>query len=303
MRTLAAVLLVAVLAACAGEPDDPDDPPPGLPGAAPAQSVAPPAPVPSKAPAPTPSTRPAPRPPVLGADMSWPQCPKGMGIPEKRSLGAPLPLDAAEYVVLGLTNGPGFTPNPCLPDMVEWVKERGLMVSAYAVGSFPDQKTLDRYSGLGPFDGSTPHGALSNVGYQQARFNVTSMLRTGLETPIVWIDVEPVPDFAWSADRAANAAVVRGLARGYRAAGYRIGVYSTPLLWEGVVGDLALGVPEWRAAGHTSRAEALDRCGDDWRIQGGPAVLAQWVEADRDQNVTCPGVAEEMARWFHRYRG
>ena len=48
--------------------------------------------------------------------MSWPQCPKGMGIPEKRSQGAPLPLDTAAYVILGLTNGPGFTPNPCLPD-------------------------------------------------------------------------------------------------------------------------------------------------------------------------------------------
>ena len=110
-------------------------------------------------------------------------------------------------------------------------------------------------------------------GYQQARFNVTSMLRTGLETPVVWIDVEPVPDFEWSADTEANAAVVRGLARGYRSAGYRIGVYSTPLLWEGVVGDLSLGVPEWRAAGQTSMAEALDRCGADWVIQGGPAVL------------------------------
>ena len=92
---------------------------------------------------------------------------------------------------------------------------------------------------------------------------MTSMLRTGLETPVVWIDVEPVPDFEWSADTEANAAVVRGLARGYRAAGYRIGVYSTPLLWEGVVGDLSLGVPEWRAAGPDvdGRGARPVRCG------------------------------------------
>jgi hypothetical protein len=95
--------------------------------------------------------------------------------------------------------------------------------------------------------------------------------------------------------------VVRGLARGYRSAGYRIGIYSTPLLWDTVVGDLSLGVPEWRAAGQTSMAEALNRCGPDWVIQGGPSVMGQWVEDNRDHNVTCPGTADEMNRWFHRY--
>ena len=57
------------------------------------------------------------------------------------------------------------------------------------------------------------------------------MRAAGLETPIVWIDVEHVPDFEWSSDLAANAAVVRGAARGYRHAGYRVGVYSTPYIW------------------------------------------------------------------------
>ena len=124
-------------------------------------------------------------------------------------------------MVLGLTNGPGFTPNPCLPDMVDWVRERELLVAAYAVGSFPDAAAVERYGGLGPFDGSTREGALANTGYQQARFNVTSMLRTGLETPVVWIDVEPVPDFEWSGDLEANAAVVAGwrVAIGRRATG------------------------------------------------------------------------------------
>ncbi|HET9421190.1 MAG TPA: hypothetical protein VFO49_08635 [Nocardioides sp.] len=306
MRVLAPLLLLAgmVVTGCSDGSDGPERTEEAPASEAPQT----PAPRPTLEPlpeSPEPTTRTKkpqePLPPVVGADMSWPQCPKGMGIPEKRSLGAPLPLDTAEFVILGLTNGPGFTPNPCLPDMVEWVRERGLMVAAYAVGSYPDEAAVEMYGGLGPFDGSTRDGALANTGYQQARYNVTSMLRTGLETPVVWIDVEPVPDFEWSADRDANAAVVRGLARGYRAAGYRIGIYSTPLLWEGVVGDLSLGVPEWRAAGETSMAEALNRCGDDWVIQGGPSVMGQWVEDNRDHNVTCPGTADEMEQWFHRY--
>jgi hypothetical protein len=237
---------------------------------------------------------------VIGADISWPQCPPGMGIPQKRSSGQPLPVAAARFVVVGLTNGPGFHANPCLASQVDYVRRRGLLLSAYAVASYPEAVRVARHGQDGPYDGATERGALANTGYQQALFNVRSMRAAGLRTPVVWIDVEPVPDFAWSADPGANAAVVAGVARGYQDAGYRIGVYSTPLLWAGVVGDLELGVPEWRAAGQTSRKEALSRCGDDWQIQGGEAVLGQWVEDDRDMNLTCPGVSADLAAWFHR---
>jgi hypothetical protein len=239
--------------------------------------------------------------PVLGADISWPQCPKGMGIPQKRSHGAPMPIDAARYVIIGLTNGPGFYPNPCLAGQTAWVKSRNLMAAAYSVISYPEQRHFDAYRNKGPYDGSTRLGALSNVGYQQAVFNLRTMKRARLQSPMIWLDVEPVPDFDWPRDLAANAAVVRGAARGYTDAGYRIGAYSTQALWEHVVGNLRLGIPEWRAAGQTSRAEALRRCGPDRMFQGGEAVLGQWVEADRDMNVTCPGASREMLRWFHQY--
>ena len=238
---------------------------------------------------------------VLGADISWPQCPKGMGIPEKRSQGSPMPIDEARYVIVGLTNGPGFYANPCLATQVDWVRSRGLMAAAYAVASYPEAAQIGEHGADGPFDGNTMLGALANTGYQEARFNVASMRAAGLLTPIVWIDVEPVPDFEWSRDLEANAAVVRGIERGYSDAGYRTGVYSTPYLWAGVVGDLALGLPEWRAAGQTSIDEALARCGDEWVIQGGAAVLGQWVQDQRDMNITCPGTATDMGRWFHQF--
>lgn len=239
--------------------------------------------------------------PVLGGDVSWPQCPKGMGIPQKKSLGIPMPLPTAKFVIIGLTNGPAFTPNPCLADQVQWVRDRHLMAAAYAVTSYPDDRTLARYRNDGPFDGSTQLGALANVGYQQARYNVANMRRAGLLSPVVWIDVEPVSLFEWSNDPVANSAVVRGVARGYTDLGYRIGTYSTQALWSTVVGDLRLGLPEWRAAGQTSRAEALRRCGPARMYQGGPGVLSQWVEDNRDQNITCPGTSADMLRWFHQY--
>jgi hypothetical protein len=239
--------------------------------------------------------------PVLGADISWPQCPKGMGIPMKRSQGSPMPIDAARYVILGLTNGPGFYPNPCLARQVDWVKSRGLMAAAYSVISYPEQRHLLAYGNKGPFDGSTRLGALSNIGYQQAKYNLGTMRGAGLRSPIVWLDVEPVPDYDWPRDLVANAAVVRGAARGYTDSGFAIGAYSTQALWQHVVGDLRLGIPEWRAAGQTSRAEALRRCGVERMFQGGESVLSQWVEDGRDQNVTCGDTSAQMVRWFHQY--
>lgn len=240
---------------------------------------------------------------LLGADMSWPQCPPGTGIPQKRGQGAPYPLGTARYVVLGLTNGPGFTANPCLADQLAFVRQNHLRAAAYAVLSLPSAATLGVVGDRGPYDAGDRLGRLRNAGYAQATYAVATMARVGLSTPIVWLDVEPVPDFDWSADTAANAAVVVGAARGYREAGYPVGVYSTPSLWRRVVGDLRLGVPEWRAAGQTSRAEAERRCRPDRSIQGGAGILTQWVQDGRDLDVTCPGAVTttvELARWFHR---
>jgi hypothetical protein len=224
--------------------------------------------------------------PVIGADVSWPQCPAGMGIPHKMSTGAPMPLPEAAYVVIGLTNGPGFHANPCLADQVAFARDRGLLVAAYSVISWPDETALKTYKGL------------HEAGYAQAQFNLQSMKAAGLDSPIVWLDVESVPYYDWSTSVSANAEVVLGAAQGYVDAGYRVGVYSTPHIWETIVGDLSLGVPEWRAAGQTSRQEAESRCGPDWSIQGGEAVLAQWVEDDRDKNVTCPVIEARLGEFF-----
>lgn len=250
------------------------------------------------APAPVPAAGGGPQ--VLGGDVGWPQCPVGLGIPERRTLGLPPPLPSARFVVIGLTNGPGFTTNPCLGDQVAAARTGGLAVAAYAVLSYPDAATVQRYGAGGPFGAGTPQGVLGNVGWAQARATIESMLATGLETPLVWLDIESVPGFDWSADPAANAAVVRGAARGYTDAGYRIGVYSTPYLWSRIVGDLALGVPEWRPAGPSSRAAAEARCGADWTIQGGTAVLVQWVQEQRDLDVTCPRMPGTLADWFQQ---
>ena len=238
---------------------------------------------------------------VEGGDLSWPQCPEGMGIKERRTLGLPMPLDSAEYVVIGLTNGPAFTPNPCLASQVEWAKKNKVMTSAYAVTSYPRAATIREYGGEGPGDPDTKIGRLTNVGYQQAVWNLEEMKRAGLESPSVWLDVEPVAVWEWSDDVEANQAVVKGALAGYQDAGKRVGVYSIEGLWTPIVGDLQLQLPEWRPAGETSRAAALERCDGEWMFQGGAAVIVQWLEDGRDRNVTCPGESVQLPLWFHQH--
>lgn len=244
----------------------------------------------------TPPPRATPSGPVVGADISWPQCPVGMGIPERLGEGQPMPARSARFVVIGLTNGPAFFPNPCIDSQVEFARARHLPVAAYAVANYPSEERLQEYGDQGPYDAATSAGRLLNTGYAQARFNLDTMERVGFESPVIWVDVEPYPLFPWSDDVRANTAVVEGILRGYTEAGYRVGFYSAPGLWRQVLGEQQWGHPEWRTAGRLTQRDALARCNDEHSFQGGDAVMGQWYTDRNDYDVLCPGV--RMADWF-----
>jgi hypothetical protein len=225
----------------------------------------------------------------LGRDISWPNCPEGMGIPARPTQGKPLPPPSSRFVVIGLTNGPAFHPNPCLVEQVGYAESLHMWTAAYAVVTYPTPRQLRTYDDEGPYDPGDRAGRLRNSGYAQARLNLTSMRQAGLDSPVVWLDVETVrPPAPWSADAAANRAVVEGSMRAYRDAGLRLGIYSTPYLWRSVVGPVRYRLPEWRTAGGQDRTAALARCVGP-AIQGGRAVLAQWYDLEVDRDTLCPG--------------
>ena len=236
---------------------------------------------------------------VAGGDVSWPQCPLGMGIPSRRSLGLPMPGDRARFVVIGLTNGPAFTPNPCLASQVQWARDRRVPVSAYAVATWPTARQLSRYGATGPYAGTTLRSRLRNVGYAEGRYNLGRLGTVGLTVPHVWIDVEHYSIRPWSSDRRDNRAVVRGVARAYQDAGIATGFYSTSLQWTDIVGRVSWGLPEWHTAGPRSKSVALSRCSEA-SFQGGPVVLAQWWTDSADHDLVCPGgpAAASMPAFF-----
>ena len=238
--------------------------------------------------------------PVLGRDVSWPNCPKGMGMPSRRTLGHPMPPASSTFVVIGLTNGPAFHPNPCLQAQVDYAETRHLWTAAYAVVTYPTRGQLRRYGASGPEPSRRPTGRLWNTGWAQARQNVAAMRSAGLESPIVWVDVEPVsPPAPWSDDRRANRTVLRGAMAYYRATGFRVGFYSTPSMWRDIVGPVRYRLPEWRTAGLSTRRAAMVKCRRD-SFQGGRAVIAQWYSTREDFNLLCPGrpAEETLRRYF-----
>lgn len=235
---------------------------------------------------------------VRGADISWPQCPKGMGISGRKGLALPMPRSLAQFVVIGLTNGPGFTRNPCLATQVRWSQSRGLQTAAYAVVSYPTPWQLRRYAGSGPYAGTTARSRLRNVGYAQAVYNIATMRAMGLALPHIWVDVEAYPFRPWTRRLLDNRAVVRGALKAYGDAGLTTGIYSTGLQFPAIVGRVRWGLPEWHTAGPRSRATALARCSEA-PFQGGPVVLAQWWTSSADHDLTCPAhAATAFDRFF-----
>jgi hypothetical protein len=234
---------------------------------------------------------------IRGADVSWPQCPPGVGIAGRKGLGLPMPAATAQFVVIGLTNGPGFTRNPCLATQVDWARARGLHTAAYAVASFPTAWQLRHYAQAGPYSGATARSRLRNVGYAQARTTIATLRAVGLAVPHVWVDVESYPFRPWSRSLLANRAVVRGALQAYAEAGLTTGIYSTPLQFGQIAGRVGWGLPEWHTAGPLGRATALNRC-TEVSFTGGPIVLSQWWTSRADHDLTCPAATSTAFRQF-----
>jgi len=229
---------------------------------------------------------PAPGSTVYGNDISWPQCAKSDG-----GNGLPGPLDSSSFAVLGLTDGGSFRANPCLSRQVASVRTRHLWAGTYAITTYPTDAELARYGGTG-----TLTQQLRHVGAAQARFNLDTMARVGLQSPMIWLDVEPSTRKPWSADANQNNAVIDGVIAGYKAAGIHAGLYSYDKAWKAITGARRMaGLPTWVPVGLASQAQAAARCAAA-SYAGNKPWLTQWTDDVYDYDLACPGVTGRAAR-------
>jgi hypothetical protein len=194
-------------------------------------------------------------------------------------------MASASFAVVGLTDGGSFRANPCVARQVASVKARHLWAGAYAISTYPTSAQLARYGGTG-----TLLVRLGRVGAAQASFNLTTMARVGLRTPMVWVDVEPNKRTPWSASAANNNAVIDGVIARYKAAGVGAGIYSYNKAWKSITGGRVLpGMPTWVPVGDRGKAGATAACAVA-SYAGSSPWLTQWTDGVRDYNLTCPGV-------------
>lgn len=236
---------------------------------------------------------------IRGADLSWPNCPKGMGVRGRRTQGLPLPRDKAQFWVIGLTNGRAFTANPCLSEHIAAARARGVLTAGYTMLSFPNRAERAAHGASGPFGTLTRADRLANVGYAQAAFALDVMAAADLPAPFVWIDVEHRAERPWSRKRARNRALLQGALRAAQDRGVGSGIYTYAGAWQSIMGRLRLDVPLW-APGHSHARSFAARRRQTWDscsragFTGGPLVMTQWVWRDRDHDITCP-VIESIA--------
>ncbi len=170
-----------------------------------------------------------------------------------------------------------------LASQVALVKTRRLWAGAYAISTYPTTAQLALYGGTG-----TLLARLGRVGAAQARFNIATMVRVGLRSPMVWMDIEPRTQSPWSASPVNNNAVIDGVIGGYRAAGVRAGIYSYTTAWKAITGGrLRPGLASWVSVGHKSQTVAAASCSVA-SYSGSPPWLIQWTGTDRDYDLTCP---------------
>jgi hypothetical protein len=230
--------------------------------------------------------------PVDGADISWPNCPTTVGIPGRHGYNLPMPTRGARFVVVGATNGPAFTPNPCLRGQVRWVKQHHLLASAYAVIHYPTSIELARYGGSGSLT-----TRLARVGAAEAHHALATLGDAGLRPPMVWVDVETVGGHPWSTSAVRNRALITGVVGELQRSHVRIGIYSYRTAWNRITGAWRSSLPTWVPTGSTRRADALARCRQR-SFSGGRVLMGQWTAGSRDFDVTCPGVALNLRALF-----
>jgi hypothetical protein len=230
------------------------------------------------------------RSPVLGADVSHPQC------------GGPLPSGHA-FGIVGVNAGTATTTNPCLAQQLAWARR-----SVGGTGQPRVQIYVNTANpgGLGtaswPRSGKNRYGTCTGAnsaacayqyGRERARDDVTARGVSRPQDLVWWLDVELENTWDLTAAGAArNVAVLEGMVEYLRGAGVAgVGLYSTATQWQTIVRSAVAptsplnGLPSW-LAGARNAAGARGACLLAPLTRGGRVVMTQYVDGF-DRNHSC----------------
>jgi hypothetical protein len=230
---------------------------------------------------------PKPTRPVIGNDVSYPQC------------GKSLPTPSA-FGIVGVNGGTADDFNPCLETELSWAENTpGTFtmpdVALYANTGNPADavpQAADWPTTSNPFidpfgmcTGANTVACSWEYGYQRAYADAARAT-----SPMWWLDIETVN--SWSQYPANNQADLEGMVYALTIAGSRVGVYSTPAWWTQILGTVPpmsklYWLPEW-LPGASTKQQALSTCTQKPFTFGAHITVAQYTTNNLDYDLPCP---------------
>jgi hypothetical protein len=211
-----------------------------------------------------------------GVDISWPQC-----------AAKPTEVDAAEFGIVGVTAGIGFSTNPCLKTQADYFAGKNLTLymntawnseSSHLDPNSPNSCTV------------TDKVCLAyNYGYAAANYAYDAATTAGVQSIFWWLDVEN--DATWSTNPIENRSSLQGMYDVFSSKGITTGVYSTTAQWNEITGGWQNKLPVWGATTWDTAEQAKTYCTPEHAFTGGPTYLMQYggeiATRTIDLNVAC----------------
>lgn len=231
--------------------------------------------------------------PLLGNDVSWPQC------------GKALPEDPA-FAIVGVNNGLANTTNPCLAEQLEWANEiTGDPTGQPSVALYVNTANPEKEGSWWPTDNdyggtsvANPYGickgepdAACAYMYGWAKAFDDAYMR-GISEPddyLWWLDVET--ENSWNGSHGENRAVLEGMTDFFHSIDAEVGIYSTGYQWWQIVGTVPEGsslyrLPSWLAGASTANG-ARSNCTLPPLTAGGKVTMTQFVSKGFDYDYSC----------------
>jgi hypothetical protein len=168
-------------------------------------------------------------------------------------------------------NGSTFSkPNPCLAQEAMWA---GAGLNLYDFLYYGTTAT-------GP--AACEGDQACNFGYAQAQSTFAMAQNANVDTSVTWwLDVET---YNWTSNLVENAQVVQGAILGIRAEGINnVGIYASPGVWNGIVGDYQPAVPYWMAwysgNGGPYNCANTSQWTSKYQLPTGPVVMTQFTDS------------------------
>lgn len=207
---------------------------------------------------------------TTGYDVSWPNC-------------SATPPSKPHFGIVGVSDGTGYSQNPCLAREVAWFPSLNLTVNTgWNNQSVYLNPTSPRVCAAGDSD-----CLAYNYGYNAGLYALTYATRQHVAASAWWLDVET--SNTWNADVVQNQNSLQGEFDALAANGVStVGIYSTTAQWQSITGGWQNDWPSWGATTWTSASGALTYC-TGHQFTGGPSHFMQYkAKSSRlDQDVAC----------------